>query len=68
LAYAAAAVDEFVWAHWHMQLLLLMVSHGPIIFPTGAADEFVWAHWHMQLLLLMVLHGPIIFPNRCCQC
>jgi len=46
--------DGFVSAHRHMQLLLSMASHGPIIFPTGAADNFVWAHWNVQLLLPML--------------
>ena len=58
-AAAAAAADGIAWAHWHMQPLLPMASHGPISLPTGAADSFVWAHWNMQLLLPMVSRGPI---------
>jgi len=50
-----------------MQLLMLMVLHWPIIFPTGAANSFVWAHWDMQLLLPMVSHGPIGICNYCHQ-
>ena len=30
LEYAAVVADGFTWAHRHMQLLLLMVLHGPI--------------------------------------
>jgi len=44
-----------------MQLLLPMVSHGPILFLTGAANTLGWAHWHMQQLLPMALFEPIIF-------
>ena len=54
---------SFLWAHWHTQLLLPMVSHGPTILTTGAEDSFAWAHWHMQLLLPMVLHGPTILTT-----
>jgi hypothetical protein len=67
LGYTATAADGFVWAHWHMRLLLPMLSHGPIIFPTGASDDFVWAHWHMRLRLSIASHGPIGIYSYCCR-
>jgi hypothetical protein len=53
LEYAAAAADEFAWAHWHMQLLMPMASHRPI----GICS--CCCRWFRM--------GPL-FPNRCCQC
>ena len=66
LSYAAVAVDGFAWAHRHMQLLLLMESHGPIglcscccqwfhvgplSYAAVAVDGSAWAHQSKQLLL-----------------
>ena len=30
ISFPTDAANSFVWAHWNMQLLLLMVSRGPI--------------------------------------
>ena len=60
--------DVLGWAHYHMQRLLPVISHGPTIFYAvycrctrmgplenieAAADDFAWAHYFLHGALPM---------------